>query len=95
MIGHKLTKLLYSDTFWRFTKLYPELTPKEREHKITEKHGAVFLIGIGGKLTNDEPHDFIAPDYDDWTTLDDNGKAGLNADLLVWDYTRSMSLEIS
>ena len=76
-------------------QLYPELTPKEREHKITEKHGAVFLIGIGGKLTNDEPHDFRAPDYDDWTTIDSNGKPGLNADLLVWDHTRQMSLEIS
>lgn len=74
---------------------YPKLTPKEREHKIAEKHGAVFLIGIGGKLSNGEPHDFRAPDYDDWMTLDDNGKPGLNADLLVWDSSRKMSLEIS
>ena len=74
---------------------YPKLTPKEREHKIAEKHGAVLLIGIGGKLSNGKPHDLRAPDYDDWTTLDEKGRPGLNADLLVWDSIRQSSLEIS
>ena len=47
---------------------YPNLQPKEREHAICHELGAVFLIGIGGKLANGEPHDGRAPDYDDWST---------------------------
>lgn len=76
-------------------QLYPTLTSKEREHKITEKYGAVFLIGIGAKLSNKKPHDYRAPDYDDWTTLGIDQKPGLNADVLVWDSIRKQSLEIS
>ena len=76
-------------------KQFPELTPKEREHAIAKKFGAVLLIGIGGKLSNGERHDLRAPDYDDWTTKDQFGRPGLNADLLVWDTIRKSSLEIS
>lgn len=76
-------------------KLYPELSPKEREHTIAKHYGAVFLIGIGGVLSHGEPHDLRAPDYDDWTTAHESGKFGLNADILVWDKTRDKSLEIS
>lgn len=75
--------------------LYPDLSPKQREDAITAKYGAVFLIGIGGKLTNGEAHDLRAPDYDDWSTIDEEGLAGLNGDLLVWDSQRGASLEIS
>lgn len=74
---------------------YPSLTPKEREHAIAKKYGAVFLIGVGGKLSNGERHDLRAPDYDDWTTQDELGRPGLNADILVWDAVRELSLEIS
>lgn len=74
---------------------YPTLTPKDREHAITKEFGAVLLIGIGDKLTHGEVHDFRAPDYDDWTTKDENGRPGINADLLVWDELREKSLEIS
>ena len=76
-------------------KQFPELTPKEREHAITKKFGAILLIGVGGKLSNGERHDLRAPDYDDWTTKDEFGRPGLNADLLVWDTIRKSSLEIS
>jgi len=76
-------------------QLYPDISPKEREHEITKKYGAIFLIGIGGNLSNGIPHDFRAPDYDDWTTLDKNGKPGLNADIIIWDTIRQSSLEIS
>ena len=48
--------------------MYPNLSSKEREDAITRKNGAVFIIGIGGKLSNGEPHDGRAPDYDDWST---------------------------
>lgn len=74
---------------------FPGLTPKEREHAIAKEFGAVLLIGIGGELSNGERHDLRAPDYDDWTTKDESGRPGLNADLLVWDTVRELSLEIS
>jgi aspartate--ammonia ligase len=74
---------------------YPKLTPKEREHEITKSCGAVFIIGIGGKLTNGEPHDGRAPDYDDWTTPNSGGYFGLNGDILIWNPVLQQSLEIS
>ena len=75
---------------------YPNLTPKEREHAITKEYGAVFIIGIGCKLSNGEPHDMRAPDYDDYTTIDPaTGLAGLNGDLLVWDDVLDRSMELS
>nr|AGT02758.1 aspartate-ammonia ligase [Angomonas desouzai] len=47
---------------------YPDVDPKERERAVAKQFGAVFLIGIGGKLTNGDRHDCRAPDYDDWST---------------------------
>ena len=75
--------------------MYPNKSPKEREDAICEKYGAVFLIGIGGKLANGEKHDGRAPDYDDWTTVGENGKAGLNGDILIWYPVLSRSFELS
>ncbi|CEM62578.1 aspartate--ammonia ligase [Treponema phagedenis] len=75
--------------------LYPKLTAKEREHKIAEEYGAVFIIGIGAPLANGEPHDGRAPDYDDWITETGAGKRGLNGDLLVWNPVLQESLELS
>lgn len=40
---------------------YPTFTPKEREDAITKEYGAVFIIGIGCKLSNGEKHDGRAP----------------------------------
>jgi aspartate--ammonia ligase len=73
---------------------YPGFTPKEREDAITKAHGAVFIIGIGGCLSNGEKHDGRAPDYDDWSTPA-NGRMGLNGDLLVWDEVLNHALELS
>ncbi len=76
-------------------KMYPDKTPKEREDAICEKYGAVFIIGIGGKLSNGEKHDGRAPDYDDWTTEGDNGLKGLNGDILIWYPVLGRSFELS
>ncbi|MDR1698995.1 MAG: aspartate--ammonia ligase [Prevotellaceae bacterium] len=76
-------------------QLYPTLTPKEREDAITKKYGAVFIIGIGGKLSHGEKHDGRAPDYDDWTTMGENGLAGLNGDFLVWNTVLNRAVELS
>ncbi|NIG55505.1 aspartate--ammonia ligase [Chitinophaga sp. Cy-1792] len=75
--------------------LYPELTPKERENRIAREHGAVFIFGIGGPLSNDLVHDDRAPDYDDWTTPNEDGFNGLNGDLIIWNPILDRALEIS
>jgi aspartate--ammonia ligase len=74
---------------------YPDLTPKEREDKIVKEHGAVFVIGIGGKLGDGEPHDLRAPDYDDYSTINEDGLPGLNGDLLVWNDVLGRAFELS
>lgn len=74
---------------------YPGLGPKERENAITKEYGAVFIIGIGGPLSNGEPHDLRAPDYDDYSTLAENGLPGLNGDLLVWYDVLDRAVEVS
>ena len=76
-------------------QMYPDLTPKEREHAIAKKYGAVFIIGIGGKLTSGEPHDNRAPDYDDWSTPNSDGYNGLNGDIIVWNELLGRSFELS
>ena len=38
-------------------QLYPDLEPKCREHAICKKYGAVFIIGIGCKLSDGKKHD--------------------------------------
>ena len=75
---------------------YPDLTPKEREDAICKEYGAVFIIGIGGKLGDGIEHDLRAPDYDDWSTVDPaTGLAGLNGDILVWYPVLNRALELS
>ena len=76
-------------------KRYPNLSPKERENAITKELGAVFLIGIGGKLANNEKHDVRAPDYDDWSSDNEIGSKGLNGDILVWNPVLNSAFEIS
>ncbi|HPR33362.1 MAG TPA: aspartate--ammonia ligase [Prolixibacteraceae bacterium] len=75
--------------------MYPGLTPPERETEMARKHGAIFIIGIGGKLSNGLKHDGRAPDYDDWTTPTGNGFAGLNGDIVIWNPILERAFEIS
>lgn len=80
-------------TCWTCTRTRP---PKERENLITERLGSVFIIGIGGKLSDGKPHDLRAPDYDDYTTIDPKtGLPGLNGDLLVWNEVLGRAIELS
>ena len=62
---------------------------------MAERYGAVFIIGIGNPLSNGEPHDGRAPDYDDWITLNDDGFYGLNGDLILWDNILEIPFELS
>ncbi len=95
----QLTPFLPEDIFFihseELLEMYPTLSSKEREDAIAKKYGAVFLIGIGGKLANGEKHDGRAPDYDDWSTPGEEGFKGLNGDILLWNPVLESSFEIS
>lgn len=77
---------IYFLTAQELLDLYPGKTPKEREYEIVKQHGAVFLMGIGGKLSDGQPHDGRAPDYDDWS---------LNGDILVYSPVIDTVIELS
>ncbi len=74
---------------------YPELNPRQRETEIAREYGAVFIIGIGAKLSNGEVHDGRAPDYDDWSTRNEDGYDGLNGDIILWNPALKKGFEIS
>lgn len=65
---------------------YPTLSARERERALCKQYGTVFLMGIGGALSDGKPHDGRAPDYDDWA---------LNGDILFYDAVIDDSLELS
>ena len=65
---------------------YPDLSSREREYRAAREYGAVFLMGIGGRLRSGKIHDGRAPDYDDWD---------LNCDIMFWDDLLDCALEIS
>ncbi len=67
-------------------KLYPNLSRKERENEICKKYGTVFLMQIGSKLKDGQPHDSRAADYDDWK---------LNGDILLWYEPLQIAFELS
>lgn len=95
----QLTPALPEEVFFihaeELRRLYPDLSPKERENRVTREHGAVFVIGIGGPLGDGQPHDLRAPDYDDYSTVAENGLPGLNGDLLVWNEVLGRAFELS
>ena len=66
--------------------IYPDLTPKQREHEYARLHKTVFISNIGKTLRDGSRHDGRAPDYDDWD---------LNGDILFWDDLLGISLELS
>lgn len=76
-------------------QMYPDKSVKEREDLIAKKYGAVFIIGIGGTLSNGEPHDGRAADYDDWSTPTPDGNKGLNGDILIWYPVLDRAVELS
>lgn len=91
ILPHDITFIQSEDLL----RQYPHLTQKEREDEACKKHGAIFIIGIGGALSNGEKHDGRAPDYDDWITETGQGYRGLNGDLVVWNPVLERSFEIS
>lgn len=76
-------------------KMYPGFNGKEREQEAAREYGAVFIIGIGGELSNGVAHDLRAPDYDDWSSPNEDGYMGLNGDIIVWHPVLNCALELS
>ena len=85
-IKTELPNEIYFITTQELLDRYPELSPKERENAILKEKHAVFLMKIGGALSNGEKHDGRAPDYDDWN---------LNGDIILWSDVLDCAFEIS
>jgi aspartate--ammonia ligase len=95
----QIEPMLPEDIFFihseQLLQLYPDLSPKERENAIVKEHKAVFIIGIGHVLSDGYPHDGRSSDYDDWSTLNEEGYHGLNGDLLLWNPVLDSAFEVS
>lgn len=74
---------------------YPDLEPVEREYQVCKKYGAVFIVGIGGELSDGKVHDGRAPDYDDWSSPSNGKFKGLNGDILVYNQVLDCAFELS
>lgn len=85
-LSNNLPSKIHFITTSELLELYPNLSPKERENKITKKYGAVFVEEIGHILSDGKKHDGRSPDYDDWR---------LNGDILVWNDDLEMAFELS
>ena len=85
-------KFIHAD---QLARLYPDLSPGERENIYAEKYGAIFIAGIGGVLSDGSRHDGRAPDYDDWSTPGEDGLPGLNGDIIVWHPVLKRAFELS
>ena len=81
-ISEKVTFLTSQELLNR----YPGLSPKERENAAAKEYGTIFVMGIGGVLSDGKPHDGRAPDYDDWA---------LNGDILIWYPVLDRAVELS
>jgi len=85
-IEPQLPEEIHFITSQELLDMYPLLDAKERENEITRKYKAVFIIGIGQKLSNGQSHDSRAADYDDWS---------LNGDILLWNQILNCAFEVS
>jgi aspartate--ammonia ligase len=85
-IGNMLPEHITFITTQELEDMYPELDSKQREYEIAKKHGAVFIMQIGGALKSGKIHDGRAPDYDDWS---------LNGDIIVYYPVIDIALELS
>ena len=86
VIDLKLNREVFFITSQELLDMYPDETAKERENLIAKQYGTVFIMNIGGALSDGKPHDLRAPDYDDWS---------LNGDIFFWDEILQSGIEIS
>ncbi len=86
IFGLKLPKEVTFITSQELLDKYPNVDAKERERLFVKEKGAIFIMNIGGNLSNGEPHDGRAPDYDDWN---------LNGDLIFYHEKLDVAFEVS
>ena len=95
----QIEPMLSEDIFFihaeQLLQMYPGMSAKERENAVAKEHKAVFVIGIGGKLSDGHPHDGRAADYDDWSSVNEDGFEGLNGDMLLWNPVLQSAFEVS
>ena len=86
----QLKPSINSDVFFvtsqKLLDTYPDKTSKEREYEVAKQYKTVCIMQIGDKLSNGQPHDGRAPDYDDWQ---------LNGDLIVYNEVLDCAFELS
>ena len=66
--------------------LYKDCSSKDREYYLSKEHKAIFLYEIGWQLSDGQPHDSRASDYDDWK---------LNGDIILYFDELDIAFEIS
>ena len=95
----QIEPMLPEDIFFihseQLLQMYPSMSAKERENAVVKEHKAVFIIGIGHELSDGKPHDGRSSDYDDWSSLNEEGFHGLNGDLLLWNPVLESAFEVS
>ncbi len=85
-LNTEISREVSAITTLELEEMYPDLTPKEREHAYLKEHHTALIMQIGGKLRSGKPHDGRAPDYDDWT---------LNGDIMFYNEILDRAFEIS
>lgn len=85
-LRNELPEDIYFITTEELLQKYPDKTPKEREHALAKEQKAVFLMQVGGELSDGNIHDGRAADYDDWS---------LNGDIIFYFPTLDIGLELS
>ncbi len=76
-------------------QLYPRLSAEEREAEIAREAGALFIAGIGAPLSDGSRQGERAPDYDDWSSPNEDGYFGLNGDIIIWSDILGRAVELS
>lgn len=74
-VGEKLPDEITFVTSQQLHDMFPGAGVHGRENKGVDKYGAMFIIGMGHKMSDGSvPEEIRAPDYDDWS---------LNGDIMV------------
>ena len=82
----KIERNMSAVTTLELERMYPELTPEERETEYVKIHKTALVMQIGGKLKSGGVHGGRAPDYDDWQ---------LNGDIIFYNEVLGRAFEIS
>ena len=81
-----------NDYIYVDTQLYDIPDPEKAAIAWSAYHTG---IGSDGLVLIGKPHDGRAPDYDDWSTVAEDGSIGLNGDILIWYPVLGRSFELS